>query len=105
MFIRIVTFRLNGIDEDQYRALAEDVAPAFASWPGLQAKLWLADRAGGTYGGIYLFDDRAAAEASRATELFAGMVANPALDDIRVREFDVLEQPTQVTGGPVSRAA
>ena len=38
---------------------------------------------------MYLF-------ASRETDLFRGMSADPALFDVAVREFDVLDAPTAI---------
>ena len=60
MYIRIVTFQLAGPTDQQYRAHAAAVAPAFTKWPGLQAKFWLANPDAGVYGGVYLFDSAAA---------------------------------------------
>ena len=68
MYIRIVTFQLAGPTDQQYRAHAGAVAPAFTKWPGLQAKYWLANPDAGVYGGVYLFDSAADADASRSTE-------------------------------------
>jgi hypothetical protein len=100
--IRIVTFHLDGIDEAQYRQRAVTIAPGFRSWPGLRSKLWLADRPGNTYGGIYLFDSREDADASRQSELFAGMVAEPAFADLEISEFSVLDEPSAVTAGALA---
>jgi hypothetical protein len=90
MFIRIVTFRLNGIDADQYTQTAESVADQFLGWPGLEHKYWLADHAANTYGGVYVFDTRAAADRSRTTALFGQLTANPAFTDLEIKEFDTL---------------
>jgi hypothetical protein len=99
MYLRIVTFGLAGITEDQYEAVATDAAPGFRAWPGLQAKWWLADRDHGVFGGVYVFDSKDAADASRSTELFQALTANPALADVTIREFDTLPAPTAVTTG------
>ncbi len=97
MIIRIVTFRLDGIDEDQYQHHAVNIADTFNRWTGLQAKLWLADRPSGVYGGVYLFDSKQAADESRSTPGFKAMLENPAFADLSVREYDVLEQLTAIT--------
>jgi hypothetical protein len=97
MCIRIVTFQLAGPTDQQYRAHAAAVAPAFTKWPGLQAKFWLANPDAGVYGGVYLFDSAADADASRSTEVFTAMEANPAFTQLTVQEFDVLEAPTAIT--------
>jgi len=103
MYIRIVTFGLSVPAEDYTRS-ATSVAPAFAEWPGLLGKWWLGDASSGTYGGVYLFASREDADRSRDTDVFRGMAANPALREVTVREFDVLDAPTAVTA-PSLRAA
>ena len=104
MIIRIVTFTLSGIDDDQYRHHAETVVEGFNRWPGLVAKLWLHDPTDGRYGGAYLFTDQAAADLSRATDLFVGMSRNAAFTDLTVNEYQVVDELTAVTGGVVAAA-
>ena len=96
MRIRIVTFVL-GIPGEDYTRLATEIAPAFTSWPGLLAKWWLGDTTSGTYGGVYLFASRAEADQSRETDLFRNMFTNPALRQVTVREYDLLDAPTAIT--------
>lgn len=97
MYIQIVNFELDGIGEDDYLAVCDQLAPAFAAQPGLVSKVWL--NGGGTYGGIYTWADKAAADTFKQTELFAGVAAHPNLRDVRSVEFDVLDGPTSVTRG------
>ena len=97
MYVRIVTFRLDGIEPAAYRAHSEKIAPVFAAWPGLLSKVWLADGPGGRHGGVYTFADKESADASRDTDAFRGMTGNPNFTDLRVEEFDVLETPSAVT--------
>jgi hypothetical protein len=99
MILRIVNFTLCGIDDEQYQRHAATVADGFNHWEGLVAKLWLHDPQTSTYGGAYLFADQAAADASRATDLFRNMAANPAFTDLSVREYEVIDQLTAITGG------
>ena len=96
MRIRIVTFGLN-IPADDYTAHAFHIAREFTAWPGLLGKWWLADPASGTFGGVYLFASQRDADRSRGTELFRGMDADPALKDLTVREYDLLDAPTAIT--------
>jgi Putative mono-oxygenase ydhR len=98
--IRIVTFGLN-IPADSYAVRAVHLAPGFAAWPGLLGKWWLGDPASGTFGGVYLFASRLDADRSRDSELFRGMFVNPALTEVAVREYDVLEAPTAITAAAV----
>jgi hypothetical protein len=102
MRIRIVTFGLN-ISAEAYTAHAVDIAPGFTAWPGLLGKWWLADPASDTFGGAYLFASQYDADRSRETDLFRGMFANPALSDVTVREYDVLDALTAITA-PTSPA-
>jgi hypothetical protein len=97
MYARIVTFRLDGLTAADYEAHVTAVAPAFTTWPGLLAKVWIAEDEAGTYGGIYLFADRASADLARDTDLFRSMATNPMFADVTVREFDVLDEPTAIT--------
>ena len=96
MHIRIVTFGLT-IPADDYAAHALHIARQFAAWPGLLGKWWLADTASHTFGGVYLFATRRDADRSRETDLFRGMYADPALTDVAVREYDLLDAATAIT--------
>ena len=103
MYLRIVTFGLAGIDAEQYGEIAEQVAPGIRGWPGLTAKFWLADETTNTYGGVYVFESREHADASRATEQFIGMTRNPHFADLTIREFGVLDAPTAITAPALAR--
>jgi hypothetical protein len=74
------------------------------TWPGLLAKVWIADDDAGTYGGIYLFADRASADRSRDTDLYRSLATNPAFADVSVREFDALDEPTAITASALAAA-
>ncbi len=97
MHVRIVTFHLNGITPELFEQHCEQIADGFNEWPGLVAKVWLSDRETNTYGGVYLFESRAAADRSRTTDTFAGMCQNPGFADLSVREYATLEGPTAIT--------
>jgi len=99
MKVQIITFQLNGIDDEAYRGICDEMAPAFAAVPGLQRKLWLADRDANTYGGVYVFSDVDAQAAFARSDLFAAVASNPNLAGVSSRVFDVLPGPTAVTGG------
>ena len=101
MHVRIVTFGLS-VPVEAYLARAMHKAPEFTEWPGLLGKWWLADTAEGTFGGVYLFASREDADRSRDTDLFRQMFTNPALTDVAVREFDVLDAPTAITAPALS---
>ena len=102
MYARIVTFRLAGLSATEYRDHVAGIASAFTTWPGLVAKVWISDDEEGTYGGVYLFADRASADRSRATDLYRSMTGNPSFADLTVREFDVLDEPTATTASALT---
>ena len=43
MELLIINVGLSGIGEAEYRAVCDQLAPAFAAVPGLVSKVWLAD--------------------------------------------------------------
>jgi hypothetical protein len=99
MHMSVITFKLNGIDEAAYAAHAGQRAPVLAALPGLRAKVWLADQEANTYGGIYTWDDVASMRAYLDGEIFQGLLGNPHMIDVTVRDFAVLAEPTKVTRG------
>ena len=105
MHIQIVNFQLKDISEEDYSGLTETIAPAFADLHGLVSKTWLADPETNTYGGVYVWRDRQAMEDYKETDLYKGMLANPHFDDVTVRNFAVLENPTRITRGASEVAA
>jgi len=97
--VQIIDFRLKGISEQDYARLCEDLAPTFAGLPGLVRKVWLANREAGTFGGVYLWEDRQAMERFTQTDLFNAVATHPNLSNVTSHDFDVLEAPTRVTRG------
>ncbi|WP_137124104.1 YdhR family protein [Roseomonas sp. HF4] len=76
-------------------------AQQFLAVPGLQWKIWLDGEEERRAGGIYLFADRTAAEAYVAGPIVARMKANPDVTELQIRVFDVRENMTAITNGPV----
>lgn len=99
MHIQVVNFNLKGVSEADYRALCDQLAPAFAVMPGLIAKVWLADAATNTYGGVYTWETKAAMLAYLQSEIFNNVVNHPNLTNITSKDFGILEGPTEVTHG------
>jgi hypothetical protein len=103
--IQVVNFHLKDLSDADYRSACDGWAPAFAAVPGLISKVWLADAATNTYGGIYTWTDRAAMEAFASSDLFKAVVGNPNLADITSRDFSILAGPGAVTQARVPAAA
>jgi heme-degrading monooxygenase HmoA len=99
MHVQIINFHLRDVSEAGYRALCDEVAPAFAEVPGLISKVWLANRTTNTYGGVYTWATREAMDEYAKSDLFKAVATNPNLAGITSIDFDVLEEPTSVTRG------
>ncbi|MGH2351700.1 MAG: YdhR family protein [Chloroflexota bacterium] len=99
MHVQIVSFRLKDLTEAEFRTLCDQLAPTWAAVPGLISKVWLANPATNTYGGVYTWRDRQAMEQYTRSELFAGLAVHPNLADLASTDFGVLEGPTRVTHG------
>jgi heme-degrading monooxygenase HmoA len=99
MHVQVIKFHLKDVSEDDFRAHADEAAPVFAVLPGLISKVWLANRATNTYGGLYTWASREAMEEYAKSDLFKAIATNPGLADVTSIDFDVLEEPTSVTRG------
>ena len=106
MHIQIVNFHLHDLSDEQFRSVCSDIAPAYADVPGMISKVWLANRATNTYGGVYTWDTREAMETFSRSDLFNAVATNANFVGVTSVDFDVLDGPTRVThGAPAQRAA
>lgn len=95
-----VNYKLNGSVADFMREAAA-VASALAAVPGLRWKVWLMNEAEHEGGGIYLFDDDASLQTFVEGPIVTALKDHPALRDLSVKQFDVLEDLTKETRGPI----
>lgn len=75
------------------------MAESRATIPGFIWKVWLRNEETGRGGGLFLFEDRASADAwveGRKTRKFA-----PSTSNITVELFDVDEELTRISRGPI----
>ena len=79
----------------------DDRARQFLDVAGLQWKIWLDGDDERLAGGIYLFADRAAADAYVAGPIVARMKANPDIQELTVRVFDVRQRMSEITNAPL----
>ena len=105
MHIQIVNFNLRNTSPSEFEKLCSQLAPQFAALPGLVSKVWLADPASNTFGGVYTWQDQTACENYKKSELFKAVASNPNFTNITSREFGVLEAPTRVTHGISARSS
>ena len=84
--------------------LAEGFAPLaepIAAVPGLRWKIWSLNAAESEFAGIYLFDDTESAQAYLEGPIIAEVKKHPALRDISAKQFDVIDEFSAITRGPV----
>jgi len=104
MHIQIVNFNLKGLSDQEFRKFGEETAATFAALPGLISKVYLADPATNTYGGVYTWRSRADMENYLKTDLYKGLVNHPNLENVTSRDFGVIEAPTRIARGLVAVA-
>ena len=102
MSIKILqlNFKFN-VSRAEYEQAVSSLASEFAAVPGLRWKIWMINEAEQEAGGIYLFDDKASVKAYLEGPLAAQVTSHPALSDFSVKQFDVMEDVTTITRGPV----
>jgi hypothetical protein len=100
----IVDFTYEG-EAEAWEELATQLAPRFAAMPELVSKVWLADPENRTYGGAYLWHDRASVEAYLAGPVFAALPGVPGVHSITTRTFAALDTPTLITGGAAAASS
>lgn len=86
-------------------ALHESLAPAvqpIADLPGMHWKIWLINQAGHEAACVHLFEDEASIQAFLAGPILAAAAQDPALSDIAVKTYDIVEDFTRATRGPVA---
>jgi len=97
MYLLIVTFRLQGISDRDYRRGCAEEAAVFASIPGLVSKTWLANASTNTYGGVYAFADRDSLVAYLDSDLFRAIGDDPTVVSLSTSAFEVLDEPSRTT--------
>jgi hypothetical protein len=85
----------------EYEQAALTLASAFAAVPGLIWKIWMINEGEKEAGGIYLFDNDESVKALLEGPLVAQVTSHPALSNFSVKQFDVMDEATAVTRGPV----
>ena len=84
--------------------LAEEfkgAATPISAVPGLEWKIFAMSEERSEAAGIYLFEDAESLEAYLEGPIVAAMKSKPAFSDINVKIFEVAEEATLVTRGPI----
>jgi len=102
---KILQLNLNfSISRAELEAAWIEVAQPIAEVPGLCWKVWLMNEVEQEAGGIYLFENEAAAQSYLAGPIVAALKSSPAVSNISAKLFDVLESHSAITRGPVKSA-
>ena len=89
------------VSGSEYEQAVAPLASQFATVAGLRWKIWMINEAETEAGGIYMFDDEASLNAFLEGPLAAQVTGHPALSDFSVKQFDVMEDLSAITRGPV----
>jgi hypothetical protein len=76
------------------------LAPVLAELPGLRWKIWLMNETDHEAGGIGLFEDEATLQ-SFVDNVLNAPEGDPTISNITYKLFDVLEEHSAITRGPV----
>jgi hypothetical protein len=93
------------VSRAEYEAALAPLVDHFAALDGLRWKIWMINEAEAEAGGIYMFEDEASVNAFLEGSLAAQVTSHPALSEFSVKQFDVMENQTEICRGPVELAA
>ena len=95
-----INFKFN-LPRAEYEQAVSGLAGNFANLAGLRWKVWIMNEAEKEAGGIYMFEDEASVKAYLEGPLAAGGISHRALSDFSVKQFDVMDDVSKITRGPI----
>jgi len=95
-----IQFKLLGSGVEYQQAVVP-LVQAVADSAGLQWKLWLLNDAEHAASGIYLFADESSARAYLSGAVLARLIGHPLIGDVSIKQFDLLEELTRISRGPI----
>ena len=87
----------------EYLALCRQAAPAIAQVPGLESKLFTLDEDEAAAGGIYVFVDRASADAYVAGPFIGGLRNRAGVTELSIRAMAIEENLSRITSKSTGR--
>ncbi|MBI2076953.1 MAG: YdhR family protein [Euryarchaeota archaeon] len=100
MHAQLITYQLKDISQAEYlKQMVEPDAPILAKVPGLVSKTWLADEKKNTFGGFYLWKDKAAMENFMRSDLVKAVVSRPFVRNVSSVDFEVNQTASLITRG------
>ena len=95
-----VNFELH-MPQAEYEAMVEQAAQPIAEVEGLEWKIFLINEAAQEAGGLYLFENAAAAGAYLRGPIINALGQHRGIGNPSIKLFDIQGDPTAVTRGPV----
>ena len=95
MHILVINFTAETTPE-QFDDLVKEDAPVFAAIEGLIHKNFIFNHEEKTYGGVYMFESKAAVKAYMAGDVFKSVVENPEWSDHLVRHYEVHSEASDI---------
>lgn len=99
-----INFKLD-VSTEEYHRVCQSVAQAIADLPGLRWKIWILNEREKEAGGIYLFASEQALHDYLSGPIVAQVKSHPGFRELSAKQFDVMDDVTAVTRGPVSAMA
>jgi hypothetical protein len=95
-----INFKITTSAKD-YATMVAPLADPIAKTPGLEWKVWIFNEQDHSAGGVYLFRGEASVNAYMHGDIVAGLKKQPTIKDISAKIFDVDENLTHKTRGPI----
>jgi len=95
-----VNFKFN-VPRGDYEHAVAPLANDIAAVSGLGWKVWIMNEAQSEAGGILFFEDDSSLQAYLGGPIVETITSHPALSDFSVKQFDIMQDQTKITRGPV----
>lgn len=99
-----VNFKFN-VSGEAYTEAVSPMAEEISQVNGLHWKVWILNDEESEAGGILFFKDKVACNAYLNGPIVAQITSHPALSDFSVKQFDVMDEQTAITRGPIQEMA
>ena len=95
-----INFKFDGT-VDELAKVFLPVAQPIADQPGLRWKVWCWNDDAQEFAGEYLFENQSAVNGYLGGPIVEQLKKHPKINNLSAKVFDVLEEPSKVTRGPV----
>jgi hypothetical protein len=96
-----VNFDVN-VSRGEFEKAAAPLAVVIANASGAIWKIWSINEDKKEVAGFYLFEDKSSAQRFVAGEIADAIRKHPTVNNLTMKQFEVMEDLTRVTRGPIS---